>query len=97
MSVNEQGVPLIGQVVKILHGREKGQYAVVVSVIDSRYVLLADGSKRTFDCGKKKNVRHILLQDHVSPEIQNSISAQCNVTDAELRYALQRFHLTFPV
>ncbi|WP_425444479.1 hypothetical protein [Terribacillus aidingensis] len=47
-------VPQIGQVVRIVHGREAGQLAIVIRKIDSRFVLLADGDKRRFDSPSAK-------------------------------------------
>ena len=65
--------PQIGQIVRILQGREAGQYAVVIDVLDERFVLIADGDKRKFDRPKKKNIAHLELMDYVSPEVQNSL------------------------
>jgi large subunit ribosomal protein L14e len=81
----------IGQIVLITHGREAGQYAVVVGIVDERFVLLADGSKRKFDFPKKKNVQHIKLLDIISPEVKNSILETGRVTNGKLRYALMKY------
>ncbi|MBA2876740.1 KOW domain-containing RNA-binding protein [Thermaerobacillus caldiproteolyticus] len=81
----------IGQIVLITHGREAGQYAVIVGVVDERFVLLADGSRRTFDVPKRKNVQHIQLLDYISSEVRNSIIETGRVTNGKLRYALTKF------
>ncbi|WP_054950982.1 KOW domain-containing RNA-binding protein [Numidum massiliense] len=88
--------PQLGQVVKVLRGRDSGQYAVIVGVISPKYVLLADGDKRKSDRPKKKNLLHVDLKDYVSEEIANRLHEQGRVTNAKLRYALHDFHLRRP-
>ncbi|WP_102349454.1 KOW domain-containing RNA-binding protein [Bacillus sp. Marseille-P3661] len=83
--------PRIGQLVKILQGRDTGQFAVVLKVLDERFVLIADGDKRKFDRPKKKNINHLEFFDYVSPEVQNSISETGRVTNGKLRYAVSKF------
>ena len=87
----DDSIPLIGQIVRILQGREAEQYAVVIEVIDDRYVLLADGEKRKYDRPKKKNLHHIELMDYISPEVQNSLLETGRVTNGKLRFALAKF------
>jgi len=84
-------IPRIGQVVRILQGREAGQYAVVLKLIDDRYVLLADGEKRKYDRPKKKNLHHIEVMDYISPEVQNSLLETGRVTNGKLRFAITKF------
>ncbi|MBM7573070.1 KOW domain-containing RNA-binding protein [Aquibacillus albus] len=83
--------PQIGQVVQILQGREAGQYAVVIGVVNNRFVLLADGEKRKYDRPKKKNRHHIEPMDYISPEVQNSLLETGRVTNGKLRFALSKF------
>ena len=59
MTLNHEITLQPGQIVKILKGRDAGQYAVIVSIEDSRFVWIADGDKRKFDGAKKKNVLHL--------------------------------------
>lgn len=86
--------PHLGQIAYILRGRDAGQYAVVVGIINSKFVLLADGYKRKFDRAKKKNKRHVRLENFVSEDVANSLREQGRVTNAKLRYALQQYQLT---
>ncbi|WP_232223982.1 KOW domain-containing RNA-binding protein [Anoxybacteroides tepidamans] len=81
----------IGQIVLITHGREAGQYAVIIGIVDERFVLLADGSRRKFNFPKLKNVQHLKLLDYISLEVQNSIIETGRVTNGKLRYALTKF------
>ncbi|WP_077324023.1 KOW domain-containing RNA-binding protein [Virgibacillus siamensis] len=84
-------IPQAGQVVRIMQGREAGQYAVVLKLIDDRYVLLADGEKRKYDRPKKKNLHHIETMDYISPEVQNSLLDTGRVTNGKLRFAIAKF------
>ena len=73
----------IGQIVRIMQGREAGQYAIVIDMIDNRYVILADGEKRKYDRPKKKNLNHIEAQDYISPEVQSSLLETGRVTNGK--------------
>ncbi|MFC4323816.1 KOW domain-containing RNA-binding protein [Litchfieldia salsa] len=83
--------PRIGQFVLIKQGRDVGQFAVIVDILDDRFVLLADGDKRKFKNPKKKNVNHLEFFDFVSPEVQSSINETGRVTNGKLRFALTKF------
>jgi large subunit ribosomal protein L14e len=83
--------PRIGQFVYITQGRDTGQYAIVVGILDERFVLLADGEKRKYDKPKRKNINHLELFEDVSPEVQSSISQTGRVTNGKLRYAITKF------
>ncbi|MFD1954058.1 KOW motif-containing protein [Paenibacillus thailandensis] len=83
--------PQIGQIVKVLRGKEEGSLAVVIRIEDDRFVWIADGDKRRFDHPKKKNVLHLELQEAVSSEVVNSMNETGRVTNAKLRYAIQKF------
>lgn len=83
--------PQIGQLVRILQGRDTGQFAIVLKVLDERFVFIADGDKRKFDRPKKKNINHLEFFDYVSPEVQNSISETGRVTNGKLRFAVSKF------
>lgn len=91
MNLNKEITPQIGQIVKILRGREAGQYAVIVSIENSKLVHIADGSKRKFDQAKKKNILHLELQPFVSSEVVNSLQESGRVTNGKLRFAVNRF------
>lgn len=84
-------IPRIGEVVRITKGREAGQYAVVIKVIDDRFVLLADGEKRKYDQPKKKNLHHMEMMGYISPEIQSSLLETSRVTNGRLRFAISKF------
>ncbi|MGY4691798.1 KOW domain-containing RNA-binding protein [Salibacterium sp. K-3] len=83
--------PWVGRIVRIKQGREAGNHAVVIGVVDERFLLLADGEKRKFDRAKKKNISHVEVFPHVSNEVKRSIEETGRVTNAKLRYALSSF------
>ncbi|WP_082834256.1 KOW domain-containing RNA-binding protein [Paenibacillus glucanolyticus] len=91
MDLNNEITFQTGQIVKILKGRDAGQYAVIVSIEDSRFVWIADGDKRKFDGAKKKNVLHLEPQSIISSEVVNSLQESGRVTNGKLRFALSRF------
>jgi ribosomal protein L14E/L6E/L27E len=83
--------PKLGQLVKIIRGRDAGKYAVIIKIENERYLWIADGDKRKFDRPKKKNIIHLELQDVVSEEVVNSLRESGRVTNGKLRYAVQKF------
>ncbi|MCM3786588.1 KOW domain-containing RNA-binding protein [Neobacillus mesonae] len=87
-----QVIPQVGQIVKILRGRDAGQVAVVIAVEDNRYAYIADGDKRKFDSLKKKNLLHLELQPMISSEVVNSLNEIGRVTNGKLRFAVQQFN-----
>jgi ribosomal protein L14E/L6E/L27E len=89
--VSETGKPQLGQIVKILRGRDLNKFAVIISIVDQRFLWIADGDKRKFDQPKKKNLLHLQLQDAISQEVVNSIMETGRVTNGKLRYALNKF------
>ena len=84
-------IPQLGQVVRITQGRETGQYAVVIKVLDDRFVMLADGDKRKYDRPKKKNLHHFEMVDYISKEIQSSLLETGRVTNGKLRFTIAKF------
>lgn len=89
--MNEPIQAQLGQIVQIQQGRDKGKYAVIIKLLDHRFVFIADGDKRKFDQPKKKNIIHLELQDEISPEVVNSLQESGRVTNGKLRYVINRF------
>lgn len=89
--MGESNFPVLGQIVRINRGRDKDKYAVVIGIIDSKFVHIADGDKRKFDQPKKKNVLHLQLQPVVSSEVVNSLNETGRVTNGKLRFAISKF------
>lgn len=89
--MSAQSSPQVGQLVKILKGKDAGEVAVVINVIDSRFVYIADGDKRKFDGPKKKSILHLELIPIVSSEVVNSLEESGRVTNGKLRFAVTKF------
>jgi large subunit ribosomal protein L14e len=89
--MSEADKPELGQIVKVLRGRDLEKYAVIVGVVDERFLLIADGDKRKFDQPKKKNRLHLELHDTVSREVSDSLKETGRVTNGKLRFALNKF------
>lgn len=83
--------PQIGQLVKVLRGKDEESLAVIIAIIDERFVMIADGNKRRFDQPKKKNVLHLELQPDISQEVSSSLLETNRVTNAKLRYVIQKY------
>ncbi len=90
LSESESG-PRIGQIVRVVQGREADQYAVIINIMDDRFVLLADGEKRKYDKPKRKNLQHVELTDYISREVENSLLETGRVTNGKLRFAISKF------
>lgn len=89
--MDREASPQLGQIVKILRGREAGQVGIVVGIIDPKFVWIADGDKRKFDQPKKKNLLHLELQDEISDVVVNSLKESGRVTNGKLRFALNKY------
>ncbi|MGD9678286.1 MAG: hypothetical protein AB7V16_08080 [Vulcanibacillus sp.] len=81
----------VGEIVEILMGREKRKYAVILRILNDRYVYIVDGDKRKFDNPKKKNIRHIRSTGYISKEVIKSLMEDSRVSNAKLRYVLQDY------
>ena len=84
-------VPQVGQIVRVTKGREQNQFAVIIEIIDDRFVLLADGEKRKYDRPKKKNVNHIEGTACISSEIRKSLLETNRVSNGKLRFAIAKY------
>ncbi|VEJ36036.1 50S ribosomal protein L14e [Aedoeadaptatus ivorii] len=77
----------VGQVVISKAGRDKDGFFVVLEVIDDRYLLLADGKRRTLENPKRKKAMH--LQKTNSRVDMNPADRTLN--DSYIRKQLSRF------
>lgn len=78
----------IGQIVKVLKGKDAGSFYVIIEIIDDKFVMIVDGAKRKFDQPKRKNIQHLELQPIVSSEVVHSLHESGRVTNAKLRHAV---------
>lgn len=81
----------VGEIVENLNGRDREGFAIVIGILDERFVYIADGDKRKFDLPKKKNVRHLRPTGYISKDIIDGLSENNRVSNAKLRYVLQDY------
>jgi ribosomal protein L14E/L6E/L27E len=86
-----RSVPQVGQLVKVLKGRDAGDVYVIIDIVDDRFVLIANGDKRKFDQPKRKNAQHLELQSMISSEVVQSLQESGRVTNGKLRYAVSTY------
>ena len=43
------------------NGHDKGQVYIIVSVVDDKFVLVANGENRPLSAPKRKNIRHLFV------------------------------------
>ncbi|MNO20904.1 50S ribosomal protein L14e [compost metagenome] len=86
--MKERSEPQVGQLVKVLKGRDAGAIYVIVGILDNRFVWIADGNKRKFDEPKRKNAQHLELLPIVSSEVVHSLQESGRVTNGKLRHAV---------
>ncbi len=79
----------IGEIVEVTQGRDAGKYAVILEIINERYVKIIDGDRRKYDNPKKKNVIHIRSTGVISKEVITSLMEEKRVSNAKVRYVLQ--------
>jgi len=89
--VDPESIPQIGQIVRVLRGRDVDNIAIVIAHEGDRFVRIADGDKRKFDSSKKKNILHLECCDFISSEVQDSISQTGRVTNGKIRFAINKF------
>lgn len=89
--------PRVGQIAKVLSGSDQGKYAVIIGIVDQRFVLIADGNKRKFDHPKKKNLLHLQLMEDASEEVASSLKETGRVTNGKLRFELNRYSAENPI
>lgn len=78
----------IGQIVKVLKGKDAGSFYVIIEIVDDKFVMIVDGAKRKFDQPKRKNIQHLELQPIISSEVVHSLQESGRVTNAKLRHAV---------
>jgi len=71
----------VGSVVISKHGHDKGDVYVLVSVVDDKFVLVANGDNRPTSKPKRKNIRHLFVT-------KNRTAA---TNDLEIKKAIREF------
>ena len=80
----------IADLVVSLSGRDKNRVFMVTEVLDSNYVLIADGMLRKLEKPKKKKIKHLEKSQFVLNErLLQKISEGKKITNAELRKTIR--------
>ncbi len=79
----------IGRVAVSRSGRDQGRAFLIVEMLESPYVMIADGGLRRLAKPKRKKLKHLKLQPMVLENIQEKLKQGSKVFDAELRSALK--------
>ncbi len=86
----------LGRVARSRAGRDKGRYALIVSIVDEEYVLIADGDLRKFHSPKKKKLKHLFLRPETADTIAVMLEAGKPLLDADIRKALKALNYDQP-
>lgn len=82
---------VLGQLVTISAGRDRGRSFVVVGIESPGVIHLADGRSRPTDKPKRKNVRHVKIHEFLSQGLAEKLQKGHKVTNEELRQAVMYF------
>ncbi len=75
-------------------GRDKLRPFVIIEVLDSDFVLIADGDLRKASKPKKKKLKHLNLTKLESKEIKDSLDRGEKISDVQLKKAIAEFSLS---
>ena len=81
-----------GNIVLSKAGRDKGKYFVVLDVIDTQYVEIADGDLRKVDNPKKKKCKHLENTGKTSERVCQKLAEGIRVTNPELHRELAEYN-----
>ncbi|MBZ9689452.1 KOW domain-containing RNA-binding protein [Clostridium estertheticum] len=80
---------LIGKVVNSKAGRDMHRKFIVVGILNSEYVYIADGDLRKIEKPKKKKVRHLDFTGIVAEEVKDLILSKEEVTNSKIKIFLR--------
>ncbi len=82
----------VGQVVKSRAGRDKGNFFLIINVIDEENVLIVDGDLRKLDKPKQKKLKHLIIYNTVLPELKYKVENKIKINNAYIRKLLEPFN-----
>lgn len=80
---------LIGKVVLSKMGKDKNCLYVVIGHLNDNYIILVNGSTKTVQMPKRKNLKHISVLENVDDEIKASILSKDRGTDLKIKRFLK--------
>jgi ribosomal protein L14E/L6E/L27E len=81
----------LGRILKANTGRDKNNYFILTGIIDEEYIYIANGKKRKISLPKKKKIKHVTDTGRTSKLLNEKLSADKKVKNAELRKVLDDF------
>ena len=78
----------IGSLVKATAGRDADKFFIIIGIIDSDYVLIADGKNRSVKKPKKKKIKHLKMQNIAFENIASLVENK-KLLDADVRKAIK--------
>ena len=87
--INKCGIEL-GNVVKSIAGRDKGNLFVVVGIDENEnYIYLVDGNIRKVENPKRKKIKHIELTNYYDENLAERINKKRKITNQEVKRFLK--------
>jgi large subunit ribosomal protein L14e len=80
----------LGQLVIPRAGRDKGRVMIVVRIIDSDYVYIADGDLRKVEKPKKKKIKHLKVLNKISKDIALKLAKKRKLSNEEIKLTLEK-------
>ncbi len=74
-----------GEIVISTAGRDTGRYFIVISVVNNRYILVADGDIRRIDDPKLKNAKHVKSTGYIIEELSIWLAEGRRIRNEDLR------------
>ena len=81
----------VGQKVRSLVGRDRGQDYIIIGFEGDHLLFLANGKERTVKRPKKKNIKHVEISLWVDRYLEEVMIAGKSVTDEDIRASLHRW------
>ncbi|MDI3536912.1 MAG: hypothetical protein PWP30_1394 [Eubacteriaceae bacterium] len=82
---------MVGQVVRSKAGRDKGQFMVVLSIIDDNYVYVSNGELRKVSQPKRKKIKHLSKTNHITTTIRDKMKGNQEITNSDIKKEIKSF------
>ena len=82
----------VGSVVFSKAGRDKGNFFMVLEILDDAYVNIVDGEIRKLDRPKRKKIKHLKNTNDVLEPIAVKVIKGTKIFDAEVFSALRKYN-----
>jgi len=81
----------LGEMVISRAGRDVDRYFVIVSVVNNKYVEIADGDLRKIEDPKLKNKKHVYFTGYVNDELSIWLTEGKRVKNEDLRGIINNY------